>query len=313
MNAIHIDNKFLLLAITLIFISACSHRQAETSIKQSAAGIPVTVSALQTGQMATYLDLNATSAFLFKASVKAPVTGYVDNLFINQGDAVQKNHLLATIITREGSAIREDSASALKFNGLLNIKASTSGLISSIDHSKGDFVTEGDQLCQIAIQESFVFILDVPFEQAGSVKINTVCDIQLPDSREIKGIIKSRFTSVAGNSQTERMVVKPSRQISLPENLVVKIRILKEAITNASSLPKSGILTDETMQKYWVMRMINDSTAVKVAVSIGITQNDLVQITQPEFKPTDLFLTSGNYGLGDTAYVKVIKTPGHEK
>jgi hypothetical protein len=62
------------------------------------------------------------------------------------------------------------------------------------------------------------------------------------------------------------------------------------------------------MKNYWVMKLINDSTAVKVLVTTGISEKDYVQIKMPVFKDSDLFLSSGNYGLGDTANVKVIKT-----
>ena len=67
------------------------------------------------------------------------------------------------------------------------------------------------------------------------------------------------------------------------------------------------------MKNFWVMKLINDSTAVKVPVITGISDNGYVQIKMPLFKDTDLFLTSGNYGLGDTANVKVIKTLSHEQ
>jgi hypothetical protein len=61
------------------------------------------------------------------------------------------------------------------------------------------------------------------------------------------------------------------------------------------------------------MKLINDSTAVKVPVTTGIIDKDNVQIKMPVFKDTDLFLSSGNYGLGDTANVKVIKTLSNEQ
>ena len=82
---------------------------------------------------------------------------------------------------------------------------------------------------------------------------------------------------------------------------------------NAVSLPKSSILTDEKMQSFWVMKLVNDSTAVKTPVTTGISEKEYVQIKMPVFNDTDLFLSSGNYGLGDTAHVKVIKTLGHEQ
>ena len=108
------------------------------------------------------------------------------------------------------------------------------------------------------------------------------------------------------NSQTERFIVGMEKPASLPENLTGKIRIVKESVKSATSLPKSCILTDETMQQFWVMKLINDSSAVKVTVTTGIKEEEYVQIIQPEFKMSDLFLASGNYGLGDTVYVKVL-------
>ena len=115
------------------------------------------------------------------------------------------------------------------------------------------------------------------------------------------------------NSQTERFIVKLAEPESLPENLTAKIRIVKESVKSAASLPKSCILTDETMQQFWVMKLINDSMAVKVPVTTGITEEEYVQITRPSFSHSDLFLTSGNYGLGDTVFVKVLKDTGNEK
>jgi hypothetical protein len=276
-------------------------------------GIPVTVSPVHTGQMLSYIELSATSTFLFKAAIKAPVTGYVDDILVNQGDAVEQNQSLFTIRTKEAAAIISDSLNKINFSGIVNVKAATAGLISSIEHPKGDYVAEGDQLCQVAITESFVFILDVPFELSGFVRLNSSCEIVLPDSQSLKGIIKTSFPSMSVNSQTERFIVKLAEPKHLPENLTAKIRIVKESMNSVASLPKSCILTDETMQQFWVMKLINDSVAVKVPVTTGIKEEEYVQITQPEFKTSDLFLDSGNYGLGDTVYVKVLNKIGHEK
>jgi hypothetical protein len=298
--------------LSLILLSGC-HRAVTNSEKNTPSAIPVIVTPLHSGTMTSYLELSATSAFLFKASVKAPVTGYIENMFINQGDAVEYNHLLFTLKTKEASAIRNDSVNSLQFKGDINVYAAVAGIISAVDHPKGDYVAEGDQLCQVAVPESFVFILDIPFEQNGSVNLNTRCEIVLPDGRSLQGIIKSRFPSMTASSQTERFIIRLSQPVVLPENLIAKISIVKEYQEKAVSLPKSSILTDETMHSFWVMKLINDSTAVKVLVTTGISEKDYVQIKLPVFNDTDLFLSSGNYGLGDTANVKIIKTLSHEQ
>jgi multidrug efflux pump subunit AcrA (membrane-fusion protein) len=298
--------------LSLILITGC-RKTVTNSGKATLTAVPVTVSPLENGRMSSYIDLSAKSAFLFKAAVKAPVTGYIENMQISQGDAVKNSSLLFTIKTKEASAIIDDSVGGLKFKGIVNVNAAVAGLISSIEHPRGDYVAEGDQLCQIAIPESFVFILDIPYEVSGSIKLNTRCEIVLPDGHLVDGIIKSRFPSMESSSQTERFIVKLTESINLPENLIAKVRIIKETIDKAVSLPKSSILADETLQNFWVMKLINDSTAVKVPVTTGINDKDNVQIKMPVFKDTDLFLSSGNFGLGDTANVKVIKTLSHEQ
>ena len=61
------------------------------------------------------------------------------------------------------------------------------------------------------------------------------------------------------------------------------------------------------------MKLINDSVAVKVPVTTGISEAEYIQIISPEFNASDLFLSSGNYGLADTVNVKVINSAGNEK
>jgi biotin carboxyl carrier protein len=313
LNKNRMKNSCILTGVFLGLIMTGCRQVTSPAEKTTPTAVPVTVSSIHTGTMANYIDLSATSTYLFKASVKAPVTGYIENMYISQGDAVENNHILFSIKTKEASALNSDSDSNLKFRGVVDVKAAAAGIVSAIDHPKGDYVTEGDQLCLIAVPESFVFILDIPFELSPSVKLNSKCEVILPDGHSVHGFIKSRFPSMTGSSQTERFIVRVSDSGLLPENLIGKIRIIKESIDGAVSLPKSAILTDETMQNYWVMKLINDSTAIKVLVNTGIIENGYVQIKKPVFSETDLFLSSGNYGLGDTVNIRVIKTPDHEK
>jgi hypothetical protein len=85
------------------------------------------------------------------------------------------------------------------------------------------------------------------------------------------------------------------------------VKVVKAAKANTVSLPKQTVLSDETQTKFWVMKLIDDSTAVKVPVTKGIEMNDRVEIVEPGFSNTDRFLLTGNYGLADTAKIKIVK------
>jgi hypothetical protein len=69
------------------------------------------------------------------------------------------------------------------------------------------------------------------------------------------------------------------------------------------------VLTNETVDNFWVMKLINDSTAVKVPIVKGISTDTHVEILSPKFAKDDKLVNSGNYGLPDTTYVKITQNP----
>ncbi len=53
------------------------------------------------------------------------------------------------------------------------------------------------------------------------------------------------------------------------------------------------------------MKLLDDSTAVKIAVKKGIETADKIEIVSPSFNPADRFVLTGNYGLADTAKISL--------
>jgi hypothetical protein len=290
----------------LFLLSGCGARE-EQAEKEIRPRVPVTVVSIRMADVSDYLEMNATSAFLTKSLVRSPASGYVEEIIVNPGDNVTRNQLLCKLRTKESTALGNDSLNPYSFSGLITLKANIDGIILTVDHPRGDYLQEGDQLATIAVPSSFVFILDVPYENAVLIKVSSSCEISLPGGHILKGIIHSRLPSMTPGSQTQRFIIRPFEAQNLPENLIAGIRIVKRVIPKATLLNKSCILADEVMKNFWVMKLVNDSMAVKVPVTTGLTSGDDIVITSPVFSPTDLFLSSGNFGLGDTAKVTVSK------
>lgn len=291
--------------ITGTLLSGCKN-PAEKAEKVTTPKVPVTVTTVSFGRMTDYQQLTATSVFFNKSIVKSPVNSYIENITINPGDWVKRNQQIITLKTRESVALSGDSANPVKFSGLIPIKSLIDGIVISVDHPLGDYVQEGDQLITIANPKNLVFILDAPFDLNPWIKTGNLCRIVLPDNTEVEARIKSQLTSMTGGSQTQRFVVEPLTVQNLPENLIATIRISKKTVDHALILPKACILTNEVMDHFWVMKMINDSTAIKIDVKPGLSEGESVQIVEPHLTDKDLFLNSGNYGVGDTVLVKVI-------
>lgn len=83
--------------------------------------------------------------------------------------------------------------------------------------------------------------------------------------------------------------------------------LVKSAKGNITSLPKAAVLTDEVQSHFWIMKMIDNVTAVKVPVQKGMEDADRVEIIAPHLSPADKVLLTGNYGLPDTAKVSIVK------
>jgi biotin carboxyl carrier protein len=290
----------------ILLITACKSKNSTSEVEEKAKVItPVTIVAVEYKPVTETIDLPAVTAFINKNIVRSTTTGTVENISIALGDNVKKGQLLYTILTREASAIKNTlkGDSTFSFNGKVNIIAQKGGVISSISHQNGDFVQEGDELAVISEQNSLVFILDTPFEFVKYVENNMSCKILLPDNQVVVGTITGRLPEMDPQAQTIKYVIKPFVTGHLPANMNVVVSIVKSTRPKSTILPKAAVLSNETQTEFWVMKLINDTTAIKVPVIKGFENNEEVEIAAPEFLKSDRIILTGSYGLPDTARV----------
>lgn len=301
----------LLFSIVATIIFSC--KQKDTGTEEDAVTetrTPVTVTSVSFGPLQQYIELNATSSFLQKSYVKSNITGYVKKVNVKIGDFVKPGQTLFTLKTKEAEAIGNSVNSLdpdFKFSGVNTIPANSNGFIAELDHQPGDYVQDGEQLAIISDSKSFVFIMNVPYEDIPYVSVGKNVEIILPGNERLTGVVNSPMPTMDSVSQTQTFAVRANASHKIPQNLVATVRIVKVAEPNAAKLPKNSVLSNETQSEFWVMKMINDTTAVKVPVKKGLESGDSVEIVSPVFSPKDKILLSGNYGLQDTALVIVTK------
>jgi len=302
-------SKLIFIIFTLLILSNCKSGAEKEGEKPSQVTTPVTVTGIENTSVSESIKISAVSAFQKKNLVKSNINGYIEKVFVNIGDFVQAGKLLFTLKTKEAAALSNfnKNDSSILFKGEMNIIAHSSGIITEVTKLSGDYVADGEQLCVIADKNSFVFLLNVPYEQNAYVKLGSNCNLLLPDSTIIPGTITSKLSSVDAVSQTQGYVINPKTNKILPENLLAIVQITKNTKQNAQVIDKNCVLTDETMENYWVMKLINDTTAVKINIKKGISAETKIEIILPQFSKNDRLLSSGNYGLPDTAFVKIIQ------
>ena len=298
---------YLLIMATGLLLSC--KQKTKTSEEAGEVKTPVTITPVTFKPVSSTVTLPAVATYMNKSTIRATTTGIIEKILINPGEFISADQLLFTIRTREAMAINKKTQldTTLDFKGLININSHKEGVINSISYQKGDFVQEGDEMAAVSEQNSLVFILDIPFELEKYIDKNRNCMIILPDKRQISGTIIRKLPDMDMQSQTIKYIIKPQSADRLPGNLIASINLVKSTSEKAVVLPKQAVLGDETQTMFWVMKLINDSIAIKINVTKGFENNEEVEIVNPVFLPSDRIILTGNYGLPDTAKVTIIK------
>jgi len=176
---------FLMMAIVL-FLSACGQKKDSDSgydDKAVNAQVPVTVTSVSDSDMVDYTVLNASSSFQQKNYVKSNTNGYIQKVNTLIGHFVDKGETIFTVKTKEAQSIGNSINvldTTFKFSGVNKIKAPEHGYITQLNHQVGDYVQDGEQLAVISDRSSFAFIMQLPYEMQGTVKLNQGVQLTLP-------------------------------------------------------------------------------------------------------------------------------------
>jgi len=306
-------NKYLAACVLLwvALLTSCKPKPvAEDDAPPDNVVTPVTVTHPEKGSMTETVQINAVSAFLLKTYPKAIANGYLNAVNVQLGQYVTKGQILFVIKTKEAEAlgnIVNKLDTSLHFDGTVVIKAPGSGYITQLAFTTGNYVQDGEQLAEITDNSSFVFLLDLPYELKPYIASNPSLQLRLPDSTELEARVESTLPTVDSVSQTQRYILRVNTTKNIPANLIAKVSIVKAQKINAVSLPAAAVLSDETQSSFWVMKMIDDSTAIKLPITKGMENKTAVEIVSPPLSPADNILLTGNYGLADTSKVKIVK------
>lgn len=306
-----IVSTIFILCLT-IFVS-CKNDASTTSTTTDTtptSKTPVKISyATDTVSLDQKITLNATATYLLKSDVKANTTGYITKVNTKLADGVGRGQTLFVLQTKEARALGNTINKLdpnFRFSGLSVVQSPTSGYVSMLNHQIGDYVQDGEVLANVTDQSSFGFVMNVPYEYNQLVKLGSKMNVLLPDNRLLTAYVAKVMPSVDPVSQTEQVLVKLNDNVNIPENLIAKIELTQNK-QSGMVIPKSSVLTDDVQSQFWVMKLINDTTAVKTVIDKGLENDKWVELKSHNINLQDRLITSGNFGLADTAYVKIEK------
>lgn len=296
-------------AVTLLSMG-CKGKDSTTEEVVQKPKVPVEVTTIGSGFVGDNLELFATTVYLNRNTVLAPIPAYITAVYIKIGDRVRTGQILYELESKERKALGNTPVqfdSSLAGYGKIKVRATGAGIISVIDRQQaGDYVLEGTSLCTIAQSNGTTFQVNVPFEFVPYTKTGNRCIIVLPDNSKHPAVFTTPLAAMNVGAQTQSILARTSDPLILPEGLIAKVLVSKGGENNSQVLPKASVLSDEMIQHFWIMKLINDSTAIKVPVVVGNKNKAEIEIVSPQFTANDRILSNGNYGLPDTALVTII-------
>jgi multidrug efflux pump subunit AcrA (membrane-fusion protein) len=302
------ERLIALCAIAALCLAASSCSEKKGSDEPAAAtGTPVSIVHPSMTTMTESVTFAASTSFLKKEIVRSTFTGFIRSVNASIGGRVAPGETLFQIATKDAAAA--DSAritvNGSPFAGAVAVKASTRGVLTELNFHPGDYVTDGEQLAVVSDPSSMVVLLNVPFEDASKIHSGARCTLMLPDGRRVPGVVSGSLPSVDQASQTQSFIIRS--EAVLPANLNLTVSIPVREAPHAVALPKQSVQSNETLDEFWVMKLVNDSVAVKIPIEKGIETDSTVQIVSPRLMESERIVMEHGYGLPDTAKVIVRK------
>lgn len=293
--------SFICISLALCLVGCGMRSQSEDKASEEQPKTAVTVTNGVYGHIERTTTFPATAVYRNKSVVTAPVPGFILRQYVTVGTRVKAGQRLCCLESKERHAVGGTGE-----DGLIPINASCDGIVLDVPRQTGDYVAEGTTICVVAESASLVFEINVPYEQRAEVRGGGVCALELPDGTRLTATVQSSLAEMNTVSQSER-VVAYAKAPFLPEGL--RLKAIFSAGSNAGGksmlLPASAVQSDETLTRHWVMRLGNDSTAVKVPVEV-VGRNSLeVEILSDSLSLQDRIILTGGYGLEDGAKVVV--------
>ena len=295
--------KYTAILLLVINISACKKKVDTVSEKK--APISVSVTAVQQNDIKEYLTFNGVTQYQKKENIRSNVTGYISWMTYKIGDNIRNGQTFASVRTKEQDALKEAvkiDSSLLKFVSPITIRSNATGVFTVLNITANDYVAEGDVLATVVQPKSLVIQVNVPYKYEDAIQIGSLCEIILQNGEVLNAKVTGTLPTIDSVVQSQVFLIALP-EANLPENLNVQVRTIYKEDATAMTIPKTALQTNELLSDFWVLKIVNDSMALKQKVVPLLKNDSLVQVKSEVLKVNDLVITEGGYQMQDSTIV----------
>jgi hypothetical protein len=300
-----ISGKILTGSLLLFFISCKVQKNGEETDIRPHSDVLVTYPVIKDAEVIE--EFQGITRYIQTIEIRAHVTGIISEVNVSLADKVIAKLPLFEIKPRETSLLESSDIKSEFIKSVTDtVFAFSPGIINQINVQPGDFVQEGDLLASCVNQNSLRVVVSVPLEMDVTKIQHQPCSVLFPDNKIFTGSIGPGLPSVNETDQTNAFLIKLDGNPLISENIHVKVNIKTSKISEGVFLPVDAVYGNEEQNRFWVLKINNDSIAVRVPVIKGIKIDSFVQVLGVDINTSDRIIYKGGYALSDSALVNII-------
>jgi RND family efflux transporter MFP subunit len=314
-------------SIAVASITCSSHKQSQTEIPKAI--VSVKFQSVLTGSIALEEKISGRTDVKQRNKIVSPIAGKIIAINGIAGTRMRAGAIVAVIRTKESDAAisgaqilmsqaqtRRQKAEAQRILNLsiskqnaVYLKSPINGVIAALSTNVGDVVAENTDILTIIDPSTMMFFADAPIAslqkfrigQKGTVRFN-----DLPDSA-----YSVKILSIGAESDSQSQHVKIFMKFTHP---VSTISILKTDMpgtarintglhANALLVPRSALLRNDETNTYSIVTINDDSLSQTIIVTVGGSNDSIVEIISKSIHAGMPVITQGNYALADSTRV----------
>ncbi|WGS85050.1 efflux RND transporter periplasmic adaptor subunit [Methylomonas sp. UP202] len=258
------------------------------------------------------LDTRSADALIAKAEVAVAFAekNFVRKQQLNATDNVSRK--LYDESEQLLQAARKDLTTAQTQRELLRIKAPLSGTVAAIHVKVGETIGLNMVLVDLIDLDRLDIALKIPSQEAGLLQLGQAVEIKF--GTKTAGNLDAQptqhgkviFISPQVDSLTDTVLVRASINSgsAMRPGQFVSARIVVEARNNRLAVPVESVVNKETGS---TIAVVEGNTAKQIAISPGLRDGKLVEITGDALQEGMTVVTQGAYGLPAETHIRVIE------
>jgi membrane fusion protein, multidrug efflux system len=209
-------------------------------------------------------------------------------------------------------AVRKDLTNAQTQRELLRIKAPLSGIVAAIHVKVGETIGLNMVLVELIDLDRLDLALKIPSQEASLLQLGQAVEIKF--GTKTVGNLDAQttqqgkvvFISPQVDPLTDTVLVRATINSgsAMRPGQFVSARIVVEARNNRLAVPVESVVNKETGS---TIAVVEGNTAKQIAISPGLRDGKLVEITSDSLQEGMTVVTQGAYGLPAKTHIRVIE------